>query len=64
MLTSLYMSSIVSFRLLSVLGDEVASGDPDTILQRFMSKANSRSVTVTVLYYFILRKCIYVGCKT
>jgi len=55
MLFSLYMLSILSFHMLSVVGDNVSTGDPDTVLERFMSQVSlSRSVTVTILCCFIL----------
>ena len=49
------MLSILSFHMLSVVGDNVSTGDPDTVLERFMSQVSlSRSVTVTILCCFIL----------
>jgi len=48
-----------------VLGDDISTGDPDAVLERFMSKVNrSRSVAVRYFYCFVLVRCIYVRwCK-
>ena len=52
-----YSTNILWF----VLGDDISTGDPDAILERFMSNVNrSRSVAVIRFYCFILVTCIYV----